>query len=421
MRVLPLNVAEPLDIPEVARRLRHEHFVWDGWVAGKRRVDLHPLVLSRAQHEDAVRAAEVVSRAVSSVAARALADGAEAFHYRFSPAVARLAAASAAAGDGAVLERVDLLLRDDGAFVGCEVNADCPGGLNEADGLRALLPQVGFRGRDGVPRVVDRLADRLVAASGGLGSPRGAIALVFATAYAEDLQVCALVEKAVRARGGRPIRTPPTALVAEGGALLHRGEPVSVLYRFFPTEHFAALPIAAALPALVEARAVTSLSSFASMYAQSKVAFARVHAPEHAAVLPHDVAAEMSARVPYTCSPLGATRLVEDRAEWVLKKALGRVGDEVFVGALESDDEWARLVAGVRAACEAGEPWVAQRFVPQRTVPTPWGPRYVTLGAYLVDHGFCGYFARLTAVSHTSHDALVVPVVVAAAKEEEAA
>jgi hypothetical protein len=57
----------------------------------------------------------------------------------------------------------------------------------------------------------------------------------------------------------------------------------------------------------------------------------------------------------------------------------------------------------------AGEVWIAQRFVPPGHVPTPWGPRCLTLGVYLLDGAFFGYLARLTAVSHCSHDALVVP------------
>jgi len=408
--VRALALADPLALPEIHHRLRHEHFVWDAHVAGKRRVDLHPLVLSPEAHADAVAAALVASRAVGHVAARALVDAEEAAHYRLGPVVTRLAEASRAGGDHASLERVDLLLREDGTFVACEVNADCPGGLNEAVGLPSLLKHVGCTDVTTVTTVVDALADRLVAASGGPGSPKGVVALVFATAYAEDLQVCALVERAVRARGGVAVRTPPTALAVHDGRCLLGGKPVAVLYRFYPTEHFADLPIAAELPPLLASGALTSLSSFVVMYAQSKVAFARVHA--RLASLPGALAAAAAARLPETRSPLDVPGLEQQREGWVLKKALGRVGDEVFVGALETDDEWARLVSGVKAACLQGEPWVAQRFVRQKTVSTPWGPRYLTLGAYLLDGAFVGYFSRVTEVSHTSHDALVLPVVV---------
>jgi hypothetical protein len=53
---------------------------------------------------------------------------------------------------------------------------------------------------------------------------------------------------------------------------------------------------------------------------------------------------------------------------------------------------------------------VAQRFVPQLSIPTPWGRRLVTLGAYVLDGCFAGYFARITLRSHVSHDAVCVPV-----------
>jgi hypothetical protein len=91
------------------------------------------------------------------------------------------------------------------------------------------------------------------------------------------------------------------------------------------------------------------------------------------------------------------------------------VGDEVFVGSLLDDADWAATVEGVSAMREAGESWIAQRFVPQRAVPTPWGDRFVTLGAYVLDGRFVGYFTRITPESHVSHGALCVPVFTEAA------
>jgi hypothetical protein len=105
--------------------------------------------------------------------------------------------------------------------------------------------------------------------------------------------------------------------------------------------------------------------------------------------------------------------LVEDRAGWVLKRALGRVGEDVFVGPLFDATQWSDIVADVLALRAQGDRWIAQRFVAQRPVPTPWGDRLVTLGAYVLDGNFAGYFARITPESHVSHDALCVPVFVA--------
>lgn len=430
-QVARLATLEPLDLPELSERLRHEHLVWDAFVGGRRRVDLHPLVLSPTAHEDAIEAAIGAYSAVGLASRHALSLDEEAAKYRFSPELRALARASHLAGDVACLARVDLLLGADGRFRACEINADCPGGLNEAHGLPDLLKLAGYKGRIEPRSVVDALAARLVAASGGKGSPLGLIALVFATAYAEDLQICALVERAVVRAGGRALRAPPTALSIEDGRCALHGQPVSVLYRYYPSEHFAELPIAQELASVIESGRLMTLSSFASMFAQSKLAFARVHALVSTATWPPDLARAVADRIPLSVPPSEAPRLVEDREAWVLKRALGRVGDEVFVGELETPDDWAKLVDGVlRSSSErpeseergpvreaehraVPEPWIAQRFVRQSTVPTPWGPRYVTLGAYLLDGQFVGYFARLTSVSHTSHDALVVPVVVA--------
>jgi glutathionylspermidine synthase len=413
-----LALEDPLALPDLSRSLRFDHLVWDGFVAGKRRVDLHPVVLDERAHEDAKGAALATYAAVREIGRLALDSPEEAAHYRFSPRLLALAGASHLAGDHARLVRVDLLVAEDGRFRACEVNADCPGGLNEAVGLPALLTRAGYKhvNRQSFD-VVRELAEALVEASGGPGSPRGTIALVFATAYAEDLQVCALVERAIVAAGGRAVRTAPTALSVRGDTCFVGEDAVSVLYRFFPSEHFAEWPETLELARLVTLRRLSAISSFSCMFEQSKLAFERGYS-----LIDHwspSTKHAIAARFPETRSPLDVP-LVEQRVDWVLKKALGRVGDEVFVGALESDDEWQKLVDGVSRAVRGGEPWIAQRFVKQRTVPTPWGPRYLTLGAYVLDGRFAGYFARLTEIPHTSHDALVLPVVVRAARAASA-
>src|SRR5690606_11425310 len=164
----PLPLADPLELPDLARSLQYEHLVWDAFVAGKRRVDLHPIVLSQAAHEEAkrvaVRAVGLVSRAPQA-SERAL--------YRLHPDVERLAAAARSAGDLGALARVDLLVREDGRFVACEVNADCPGGHNESVALPRLARAAGMRRGFDPTDVAPRLADRLVQLSGGRGSPRG--------------------------------------------------------------------------------------------------------------------------------------------------------------------------------------------------------------------------------------------------------
>jgi len=168
---------------------------------------------------------------------------------------------------------------------------------------------------------------------------------------------------------------------------------------------------------VVESGRVRTLSSFSHIFAQSKVAFARAWA--HEPSLPQWDRDVLASRVPFTAdvAVIPAAELVGDRAGWVMKRAMGRVGDQVFVGALFDPAEWTALVAQVQGARAAGERWLAQRYVRQATLPTPWGPRYVTLGAYVMDGRFVGYFARITQETHVSHDALCVPVFVARSQE----
>ncbi len=405
IEVRPIGPSDPLADPSFRRRLASRYLVWDAYVAGCRRVDLHPLVLSRPLHARAVRAAEEVVRVVGTVAARAHDDARERARYRLPACAMDLAAASRESGDDACCARVDLLLGEDGEWHACEVNADCPGGYNEALGLPALAREAGFLAGTNPTWVTSALADRLAGLAGGR-----AVGLVHATAYAEDLQVCALLKRLLEERGARAHLVAPTAPRLEGGELVYQGEPLGALYRFFPTESMEGQSNVGDVALAVRTGAVRTITSFSHIYAQSKLAFARTWAARES--LDRGARDSLHRYVAESVEATEAPRasLVGDRASWVLKRALGRVGDQVYVGALSDDAEWAGVVAEVLALCEAGQSWIAQRFVRQRAIPTPWGDRYVTLGAYVLDGRFVGYFARVTPYSHVSHDAMCVPV-----------
>ncbi len=404
--VRSIGHTDPLRLPTLARQLTQSYMIWDGHVAGARRVDLHPLLLPDGLHDVARTAAEGVTRAVTRVARRALDDADERARYGLHADVERLAAASHAAHDDDALVRVDLLLCEGGGVQACEINADCPGGHNEALGLPRLARAAGFMAGSNPTIVVEALVHRLAELAVG-----GAVALIFATAYAEDLQVCALLQRELGRRGVEALLAPATAPKLVGREVRVGSVPVRVLYRYFPTEYMEGQKNLAGLADAVAAGYVRTLTGFSHMYAQSKYAFARAWRACTAGELGAD-GAVVSAHLPATfdVDDVAVTDLLEEREGWVLKRAYGRVGDEVLVGPLVAPDVWRQLVETVRRRRGGGESWIAQRFVRQETVPTPWGPRYVTLGAYVLRGKFVGYFARLTPESHVSHDALCVPV-----------
>jgi hypothetical protein len=405
----PLDLADPLGDPALSRELAQRFCLFDPFVGGQRRVDLHPLWLDRDTHERAVAAAEGVARVVESVGARALGDDEEAAHYGLPGEVRRLAQASFQARDRASLVRVDLLLDEDGAFRVCEINADCPGGQNEATALPWLARRAGFgAGRD-PSWVLDALADRVLDLARRDGETR-AIGLLHATGYAEDLQVCALLQRALARRGARALLAPPTAPVLRGGALHLWGQELGAVYRFFPIEGMEGQRNVEGYIEAVGNGKLRSMSSFAQIYAQSKVSMARAWSRLGELGAADQEIIERHLPLTLALREVPAAALVADRRGWVLKRGLGRVGEQVFVGDLHEDPEWAEIVMEVVALELSGEPWIAQRYVPQRFLPTPWGPRLLTLGVYVQDGHFTGYFARLTPRSHVSHDALCVPV-----------
>jgi glutathionylspermidine synthase len=406
IRVQPLAHRDPLALPELSIELTQKWMVWDAFVSGARRVDVHPIVLSAEAHKMAIAAAERAARLLWRAGDRAAADPIERARYRLHPDVDRLAAAARTAGDLGSCVRVDLLLRSDGELVACEVNADCPGGHNETLALPRLARAAGLRGMYDPTNVTPRLVDRLIAMSGGTGSPRGVIGLVFATAYAEDLQICALLQRMIKERGGRAVRMPATALMENArGELSYRGEKVAVLYRFYPLEYMEGQKNIDAIARATERGELASMSSFAQIHAQSKLAMARAfaHEPEEArAVFPETVA----------LADMHPQRVAAERESWVVKRDLSRVGDHVIIGGLIAHDDFAMALAEIAEAERDGDVWIAQRFIPQRALATPWGARYLTLGVYLLDGAFAGYFARLSQTMLCAGDAVVLPVFV---------
>lgn len=358
----------PFALPEnaLAKRLDALRFTfrkWDLHVRGRGTVASGAIVLSREEHETLVAASEALwarAAALGQPEGLGVPDG-----------LRRLLG-----GRGARVTRLDWFLTDDGWRVS-EMNDDVPGGYNDALGLPALFADAA----DEKGLVVEGdLPDALTRAL-----PGQRVGFVYATAYAEDLQVVRLLADLVEAEGREVVLASPAHLDADGTLA---GERVDSLYRFFPSEWFPLLPNVDAWEAAVR-RGTPIVSPFEAAWTQSKLLFTLLDDPHVPETRPFDA---------------DSRALAESRQEdWVLKPAFGRMGEGVVLGADVSRAAWRDALA---SAAHRGRPYALQRrFVPRPLEVAPGVTRTPCIGVYLVDGLFAGYYARTSERRVVAYDA----------------
>ena len=99
------------------------------------------------------------------------------------------------------------------------------------------------------------------------------------------------------------------------------------------------------------------------------------------------------------------------RGAWVVKPALGRVGEHVGVPGVTSLAEWAEIARGVRAHPER---WLAQERFVAEPIATPDGARHACIGVYVIDGRAAGVYGRLARVARIDERAADVAVLVRA-------
>jgi hypothetical protein len=80
---------------------------------------------------------------------------------------------------------------------------------------------------------------------------------------------------------------------------------------------------------------------------------------------------------------------------WLVKPALGRVGEDVAVRSATSATAWRRIS---RSARWFPRHWVAQRRFESVPVETPLGPMHVCLGVFVIDGRAAGIYGRMARV-----------------------
>lgn len=278
-----------------------------------------------------------------------------------------------------------------------EANSDVPGGFGEAGGLaRLMLPHHPGCTLAGDPAAA--LADAVVSR---VGTARP-VALTYATAYTDDRQVLLSIRDALAARGVDGILCGPDAIAwsSRDGRASHRGRDVAGILRNFPAEWLPSLLFSAGWWRFFRGgRTPVANPPARALLSQSKrfpIACARLGLAMPA----------WRETLPETCDP----RDVDVASgRWVLKPALGRVGEDVGIPGVSGPAAW-RAIA--RSAARRPAAWIAQRAFETLPVATPVGPRFPCVGVFVIDGRAAGLYGRLGASPLIDGAALEVAVLV---------
>ena len=263
-----------------------------------------------------------------------------------------------------------------------EANSDVPGGLNEASGLSELMAGY-YPGTVPAGDTAGAYA-RAMCASLGAGAH---VAFVHATAYSDDRQVMTYLARRFAASGVR------TSLISPAHLRWHSGrarldtawtsEPIDALVRFFPGEWLPNLPSACGWSHFFAGGSTPVSNPATAILTQSK----RFPLTWDALRTP----------MPTWRSLLPETRDPRDvpwrhGEEWVLKPALGRVGEDIGMSGVTDAKKWRQLSRNVRWFPSG---WAAQR----RFVATAFRVRgvdlYPSVGIYTIDGHAAGAYGRI--------------------------
>lgn len=368
---------------EVRETLIFDHHKWDPQVGDTDTLHPAPLVLARAARDEITLLAERMDAEVRA-AELAILESPDALGLLGLPATLRRALAqhgsAAIAAAGPRVLRFDFHATAEGWRVS-EVNSDVPGGYIEASAFAAIMAAR----HPGLEPVGDP-ADALRAAFLRALPPGGRLALVHATAYTDDRQVMVFLASRLASAGFEAEPVGPDQIRWRAGrAFLRDGRTLDGMFRFFPAEWLPELGWFSGWQNFLRPGCGPHCNPVAAVISQSK-------------------------RFPLACSRLGlrlptwdalvpATRHPDDdvfneSAAWVLKPALGRVGDGIGIHGVTTDADFRRIQ---KAARRRPRDWAAQRRFEALPWATPEGARYPCLGVYVIDGRAAGVYGRVAA------------------------
>lgn len=269
-----------------------------------------------------------------------------------------------------------------------ECNADVPGGWNEASGFSSLVAEHYSN-----VRLAGDPTDALARAIHGRVGRGARIALLHATAYVDDRQVMQYIADRLFDMGLAPLLLSPAHLDWSTGHPAYEG-PIDLLLRFFPAEWLINLRPRSAWTHYFLQHTTPACNPASSLLIQSKrfpIVWDRLKTSTDA----------WRQYLPQTRDPRNADW--RGNPEWVLKPALGRVGEGIAMHGTGTAKEIRRIT---RAARLRPRHWIAQKRFLSVPVTTPHGPMHTCLGVYVVDGKTAGAYARVSPSALIDHHAM---------------
>ena len=391
---------EPDEVMQVLRAIQFEHYKWDIFHRGDTSILPEALILSPQEHQSLISTAEQIWEVILSLEPILCSDP-DLLHHLAIPASLHPAILHQRPEHPRVT-RCDFHLTEQDQWVISEFNNDVPSGFAESVGLAAVLtrdwadrfPNLSFQG-DLRQALLQSLR------------PFPTIGLVHATGYSEDLQHVALVGEWLEADGHATILASPANLQVRDGRAYLFETPVDAIFRYYPGEWIGDLPnardweeAAAFLPMMNPLSALTT---------QSKRFYASWQEDPLPLSPPQRELLDTFIPTSRYLSSIDAEELLSHPKKWVLKGSFGRMGDTVRIAHLMPPGEWE---IAVEDALKVPDHIAAQQRFDISPLWTSRGLGYATIGVYLVDGRFAGYFSRIDKGPLIDYDSWYVPTLV---------
>jgi glutathionylspermidine synthase len=285
-----------------------------------------------------------------------------------------------------------------------EVNSDVPGGFIEASGWNSLFAE--RTAGASAPACTSELYAQAVRNAVGEGR---LVALVHATGYSDDRQVMQHLARCFSAHGLRTCLLSPSHLrwmdgYAEIQANFASGRPDAIV-RFFPAEWLPNLVREDSWKAYFQKTRVPVSNPGSAILLQTK-RFPLVWEELHT-----DLSTWRSL-LPKTIE-LSEIKIPPDDT-WVLKPALGRVGERVGIPGVTTESDLQKIV---REARRNPQQWVAQKRFEILPMMTPGGQRFPCIGVFAIGGKAAGFYGRIAHKPIITQDAQDVAVLIKPAAE----